>query len=47
MGTYNNVAKYNLQKTAKNRDYYCMEKSKADMTNFRRKPYSVGKGKVN
>lgn len=26
---------------------YCMEKSKADMTNFRRKPYSVGKGKVN
>lgn len=36
-----NSAKHNLKKHTMNYQYSKMEREKADMTNFRRKPYSV------
>ena len=36
-----NSAKHNLKKHTINYQYSKMEREKADMTNFRRKPYSV------
>lgn len=42
-----NSAKNNMRKAAMNAEYNNMERQKADMTNFRRKPYSVGKCKEN
>ena len=36
-----NTAKTRLRQFSKNAEYNHMEKTEADMTNFRRKPYSV------
>ena len=39
------ASKEHMKKLAKMAEYDSMEREKADMTNFRRKPYSTGKGK--
>lgn len=41
----NQSAKYRMKKYAKEAEHSSMERSKADMTNFRRKPYSVERKK--
>ena len=39
------ASKEHMKKVAKIAEYDSMEREKADMTNFRRKPYSTGKEK--
>ena len=39
------ASKEHMKKVVKMAEYDRMERENADMTNFRRKPYSTGKGK--